>query len=370
MIELLQKLRTQMRWIMGIIALAFLLSTFFMYESRSGGDRRVSPDGRLMDYVVAEINGVNLMRSELDQVAATYAENYKDLTSADLPSIYQVALNQIILEKQINQEIKDKGIKISEEDIKAAINQYADMYFPTREAFFEAVKRSGQKLSDFERDFEYRLARESLIKSAIGNIAVGEDEAMKYYNKIKDFRFKRSAGVKLDIANFRTKDAAEKVRSLLVAGKSWSQATSDDVLASKDLIGKSGKEPMLVPLTMLEGQFEALKNLKLEEVSPVLEVASDDWLVAVKRELVEERIMPYTEVSGDVRRLYEEEKKIEAQELFAQSLLAKANVEILDKLLFAAEPAEKDLPLTAETSQDQTASETLSKDVLKSGDKN
>ena len=55
---MLDFLRKQMKWVMAIIVVAFLLSTFFMYEGRS--TRRspsVNADGTMTDYEVAQING-------------------------------------------------------------------------------------------------------------------------------------------------------------------------------------------------------------------------------------------------------------------------------------------------------------------------
>ena len=71
-------LRKQMKWVMAIIVLAFLLSTFLMYEGR--GTRRTpgrNPDGSMSDYEVAQINGRSLMRSELERRLSTLEERHK-----------------------------------------------------------------------------------------------------------------------------------------------------------------------------------------------------------------------------------------------------------------------------------------------------
>ena len=83
-------LRTQMKWIMAVIVVAFLLSTFLMYEGR--GTRRTpsrNPDGTMADYEVAQINGRSLMRSELEQRLRNYLSTYstRSMTSIDMPAI-------------------------------------------------------------------------------------------------------------------------------------------------------------------------------------------------------------------------------------------------------------------------------------------
>ena len=52
---MMKRLRTQMRWIMLVIAVAFLLSTFFMYEGRGRHQKpRQTADGTMENYEVTE----------------------------------------------------------------------------------------------------------------------------------------------------------------------------------------------------------------------------------------------------------------------------------------------------------------------------
>ena len=97
-------LRKQMKWVMAIIVVAFLLSTFLMYEGR--GTRRTpgrNPDGSMSDYEVATINGRSLMRSELERRLSDYLNNYRTRSaeSLDMPAIYKDVLDQIVLEAQL-----------------------------------------------------------------------------------------------------------------------------------------------------------------------------------------------------------------------------------------------------------------------------
>ena len=74
MFGMLKNLRTHMKWIMITIVVAFLLSTFLMYEGRSGrrGPSR-SADGTMTDYEVAAVDGRPLMRSELENRLRAYS---------------------------------------------------------------------------------------------------------------------------------------------------------------------------------------------------------------------------------------------------------------------------------------------------------
>ncbi|MBQ6112376.1 MAG: SurA N-terminal domain-containing protein, partial [Synergistaceae bacterium] len=129
-------LRKQMKWVMAIIVIAFLLSTFLMYEGRS--TRRSpsrNPDGTMSDYEVAQINGRSLMRSELEQRVRNYLQNNynsRNLASLDMPAIYNNVLNQAILDSQLLKEVQEKGITVTDAEAEQVMKNYADTYFPTR----------------------------------------------------------------------------------------------------------------------------------------------------------------------------------------------------------------------------------------------
>ena len=137
----MRKLRTQMRWIMLAIVVAFLLSTFLMYEGR--GTRRgprQSSNGAMEDYEVAQVNGRPLMRSELEQRLRNYLENYGQhgMASVDMPALYKSLLDQYAFELQLAQEVRDRGIQVTDAEAEQAMKDYADQAFPTREAFYQS----------------------------------------------------------------------------------------------------------------------------------------------------------------------------------------------------------------------------------------
>ena len=86
-------LRKHMKGVMLLIVIAFLLSTFLMYEGRT--TRRTpgrNPDGSMSDYEVATINGRSLMRSELERRLRDYLSTYSTRTCPQ--SIRQYLIRQ------------------------------------------------------------------------------------------------------------------------------------------------------------------------------------------------------------------------------------------------------------------------------------
>jgi hypothetical protein len=333
MIALMNRLRTQMRWIMLVIVLAFLLSTFLMYEpgSRGGG----SSSDRREDYPVAEVNGKRLMRSELEQRVLLLLEQYGtgSVSSADMPYIYRSALEQYAMESQMAQDIRDSGITVSDAEAEQAMKQYADTAFPTREAFYQYLERSGIKVSDYKADIARQMAGERLMRNSIGDVTVGEDEAAAFYDSVKDLFFRRPAGFMVNFASFVSRDEAEKVRNLLLGGKSWNEATSADA-ADPERALRITSEPTFVSDSAFDNAFAPMKSDGIGVVSAVFELASNDFAVGVKTEAVEERVSSYDEVSADIRAIVQQQKEREALNAFTQDLLGRARVTVLDPSLF------------------------------------
>ena len=372
MFGMLKNLRTHMKWIMIIIVVTFLLSTFLMYEGRSGrrGPSR-SADGTMTDYEVAAVGGRPLMRSELENRLRAYLENsgLRNAASLDMPAVYQAVLDQYVLEQQLENEVRKADIAISDADAEQAMKAYADSAFPTREAFYAALERQGISSAEYKKNLARQLAVQQLLHVAVGDVTVSEDEAVKFYDSIKDQLFRTPAGVNLQVARFGASADAEALRASLQAGTDWAQATSGDALASMDVLSVT-REPLFLPESAFTGALAELASLEVGAVSPVFSATSGDFSVAVKTELVSESIRPYEDVSSDVRaflRSQEERRKLNDYEA---DLMAKAEVVIYDASLFpasadavAASPDLQPASMDAAASSDQPASDDAATDA-------
>ena len=332
-------LRTQMKWIMAIIVIAFLLSTFLMYEGR--GTRRTptrNADGTMTDYEVAQINGRSLMRSELEQRLRNYLATYsnRSMTSIDIPALYRSVLNQAILESQMTKEVEEKGIRVSDAEADQAMKNYADTYFPTREAFYQVLANSGLKPEDYKKSLARQIASDRLIRDAIGEVAISEDKVVEFYDTMKDILYSRPEGFMIHMADFNTPEDAEKFRARIAGGESW------DVVASGDSAGAINitNSPVMLPESALKtGTLSVLDSIDVGTVSPLFEVASGDYAVALKASHVESGTTPYDEVSADIRVLLTQQEERNRLAAYEESLMNKAVVVINDNELFAS-PAE------------------------------
>lgn len=360
---MLNFLRKQMKWVMAIIVVAFLLSTFLMYEGR--GTRRTptrNADGSMNDYEVAQINGRSLMRSELDRRLSDYLSTYstRSAASLDMGAIYQSVLDQIVLEAQLAKAVSDSGITVSDAEADRAMKDYADRYYPTRETFYQALANSGVKIDDYKRSLARQMATETLLRNAVGEVVVSEDEALKFYDTMKSLIYSKPEGFMIHMADFRTSADAEYMRARLESGETWAAIVSGDELASHDVINVT-REPVFLPASAFNaGTLNVMASLDVGTVSPVFSVTSFDYAVGLKTEHVDETVSAYDEVSADIRNMLTSQEERRRLAEYQTTLRNAAQVVINDQELFARavvseEPAplvEDVIPELAEVSAD------------------
>ena len=333
-----------MKWVMAIIVVAFLLSTFLMYEGR--GTRRTpvrNEDGTISDYEVAQINGRSLMRSELDRRLRDYLSNYssRSAESLDMPAIYQAVLDQTILESQLAKEVEEKGITVSDADADRAMKAYADMYYPTREMFFQALETRGINRDEYKRSLARQMATERVIREAIGEIVISEDQAAEFYETMKTLIYTRPEGYMLHMADFNTSEDAEFLKAKLDAGESWDVIASSDELASHDVINIT-RQPVYLPTTAFSaGALSALASVDVGKAS-VFSMSSFDYAVGLKTEHVNETVRPYDEVSADIHSMLMNQEETRRLTEYQKSLRNKAQVVINDQELFARPAVSED----------------------------
>ena len=338
-------LRKHMKGVMLLIVIAFLLSTFLMYEGR--GTRRTpgrNPDGSMSDYEVATINGRSLMRSELERRLRDYLSSYstRSAESLDMPAIYQAVLDQAVLESQIAKEVDEKGIRVSDADAEVAMKAYADAYYPTREMFYQALANSGVKVEDYKRSLARQMAADQLVRSAIGEIVISEDRAVEFYDTMKALIYSKPEGYMLHMADFRNSEDAEYLRAKLEGGESWADIVSKDELASHDVINIT-RTPVFLPATAFTaGTLGVLASLDVGKVSPVFSVTSSDYAVGVKTEHVDASVSPYAEVSGDIKTMLRNQEERFRLNAYQQTLLKSAQLVVNDKELFARPAVSED----------------------------
>ena len=339
---MLDFLRKQMKWVMAIIVVAFLLSTFLMYDR--GSTRRTpgrNADGTMTDYEVANINGRSLMRSELERRLRDYLSTYstRNTASIDIPALYQTVLDQIVLESQLAREVDASGIRVSDAEAEQAMKTYADTYYPTRETFYQALEMSGVKIDDYKKSLARQMAVEQLIRNAVGEVVISEDRAVEFYDTMKVLLYSRPEGYDVHIADFKTSEEAEAMLAKLESGESWDVIASNDELEAINIT----KSPIFLPVSAFTtGALSVLASVDVGQFSPVFEMSSNDYAVALKTSHVEATVSPYDEVSGDIKGMLTAQEERNRVTAYQTSLMEKAQVVINDQELFARTEVSED----------------------------
>ena len=355
---MLKKLRTQMRIIMIIVVVAFLLSTLLMYEGRSRRTPRVNADGTMSDYEVAQVNGRALMRSELENRLRQYAynSNQRDLTSRDMPAVYKTVLDQYVLESQLAREVEAQGIRVSDAEADAAMKAQADRYFVTREDFYQYLAQRGIKQDEYKKSLARQMASDALVRNAIGQIVISDDATAEFYDTMKSLLFYNPSGFMVYLANLESSADAEALREDLVGGKSWTEAISNDKFANVS-VNNLTREPIFISgVSFNSVALLPMASLDIGEVSPVFSLTSGDYTVGVKTEVVSESYRPYDEVSGDIKTLLTQQEERVRLQAFYKSLTDKAQVEIFDTSLFPQPTSDEPEP-EVEAEEPEAASE-------------
>ena len=334
---LMNKLRTQVKWIMAAIVVIFVLSIFLMYGP--GGGRGTGSK----DYAVAEVDGKKVMRSQIEKGLAELAEQAQNaqVTSEDLPMMRQTVLDSLVIESALHKEAKEKDIKVTDEEVQKIITQI-ESQFATKEAFMQYMQQSGIDEKQMKQDIENRLAQQKVLEGVVSGVVVSDDEISKFYDSTKDLFFRRPAGYNVNFASFATKEQAQGARSKILAGQKWDQVME---AVSKDVKNSTVYEkPTFVAEKDLTGPMKVLLDLPIGKVSPLISVTSEDVLLVLKRSKSPERVLSLGEVKSEIGKMLNSQKERELQQKFFQDLKAKTPVKILDPSIFPApkEPASGD----------------------------
>ncbi len=336
---MLRYLRLHVKGIMIAVILLFVASCFAGYGlyARSGGGN----DGN-KDYAVAEVNGKNVMRSDIEKGTMQLAENMgagKEVTSEDIPFMRKAILDSTAIEAELVKEIKNRKIEVTEKEIDEAYTSIMDSY-PTREEFKAYIERSGITESQIRADIKKQISQKKVMDALAAEIDVPDDESLRFYESAKSMLYKQPAGFKVNIATFKNNEAAQLAQKALSEGAAWDKVMDDNkvhIMSSTPF-----EKPVLITEQMLVDSLAPLKDLPLNKVSPVMAVTSSDSYVAVKRSKESEKQLSYNEVSADVTAMIRNQKAQEKQQEFYEMLLSRAKIKILDPQIFPV-PASDDV---------------------------
>ena len=213
----------------------------------------------VIDRVVAIVNDDLITLSELKEASLSL-----DPTS-DQPIDERTVLNQMVESKLFEQEAKQRGLTVSEEELDASIEEVRNRYGLSEEQMEEVLKKQNLTPESFREQWRVQLLGNKLLDSQLRNKIVITDEEINQYYKENYGNIDFSAPAvtseeKVEIAHIlissdtpNAEDKAMEVAELAKSGKDFSELAreySDDTSSSSNggSLGTFSKGDLIAPL--------------------------------------------------------------------------------------------------------------------------
>ena len=235
----------------------------------------------------------------------------------------------MVSNRAVIDEVSRLKISVHAEDVNKQLKALEDQYV-TREQFMQILREQGSSLEQAKAEIARQLSIEKMLNDVAGGVVVSDDEVAKLYDMLQG-NFTMPAGIEADVAQLKTKEAAEK---LIAAAKSddWGKAVT---LVSADIsVASEAGKPERIAATEMKGTLEPVSKLTDGEYSAPIEVSSQDFFVFHRVRAVSEEVRPLSEVSEGLKNMLLQSKKAEVQRDYVKSLADKMKVEIVAEDLF------------------------------------
>lgn len=366
---MMQFFRKYVRVIMLAVVVLFVVSCFAGYGLSRGGASS-DDSGTMRDYPVATVNGEQIMRSRLERDMIIWIQQNgggQYISDEILPGIRATIIDQIALESEINKEIAARGIEVSKQEVDSEVRRI-EQSFPTREMFMQAMTQEGITDAQLRESTERQLRAMKLFTQISAPASADETEKRAFYDTYGKFYYQKPEGYMMNIATLGSKTAADKLKASLTAGTKWDDAVAE--MSADIKYFTEYDKPELFPIQGMPEEFAPLMDAPMGTATGPVEVASDDFIITIKREKQEAGEFSYDEVSADIERELIGQKAQMLQYQFMSELRQRANVELLDKEIFPAPaaPAPQTTDAVSSDVAEPLSADAVSADAV-SGDK-
>lgn len=292
-----------------------------------------------------EIITLNDVNNEA-RTALSEAEKKGALTDADRHKIRLAALDLLIEKKLTEQKIRELNIRVSDDDIRQAIDDVRKQNnFTTEEALVKALSAQGLTLDQYRSQLKEQLEKLKLVSMEVrAKVQVGEAEMREYYAaniaKYSEEETYRARHIFFKTGEKATPDEIKRSKTTALAvladaksGKDFAELAkkfSEDPAARKDGgdLGSFKKGDMQPELE------KAILTLKPGEVSELISTPIGFHIIKLEAK-VAGVIKPFESVKAEIEETIYRKKSEERFNQWAAELRSKASIETkeLDGLL-------------------------------------
>jgi peptidyl-prolyl cis-trans isomerase SurA len=297
---------------------------------------------KLVNAIAAVVNDEIITLYEVNREAQPLlreAEKNSLLDAAARAQIRKTALDHLIEKKLLEQKVRELNIKISEEEIRQAIEDVKKQNkIPSQEAFVAALVSQGLSYDQYRAQLQDQLERLRVVSIEVrSKIQVGEGEMREYYaaNLSKYFEDERFRARHIffrinekeppeDIK--RTMTTAMMVLAEAKSGKDFSELArsySEDPAARKD----GGDLGIFKKGDMMPELEQAIVTMKPGDVSELVYTSTGFHIVKLE-ERFSGKPKPFESVKVEIEEIIYRKKSEERFSQWAKEMRSKASIDI------------------------------------------
>ena len=312
-------------------------------QQKAAAAREVS-SGNVVNAIAAIVNDEVVTLHEVyreSQPVIREAEKKSAVDAAVRTQIRRAALEHLIEKKLLDQKIKELNIKVSDEEVKQAIDDVRKQNnMVSQEVLVSALAGQGLTFEQYRSQLQEQIEKLKLVSMEVrAKIQVGETEMREYYeaNRAKyseedTFRARHiffKVNEKAPSADIkRTMTTALMVLAEAKSGKDFvelARSYSEDPAARKDGgdLGSFKKGDMMPELET------AILGMKPGEVSELVYTPSGFHIIKLE-ERTSGKMKPFESVKAEIEDTIYRKKSEERFSQWAKDLRAKASIEMKD----------------------------------------
>ena len=283
----------------GLVSSAFLFLAPYSLSGKkplkNASPEQTSSNRWVVDKIVARVNGVNILKSDLEQPRIEKEGGTN-------------SLQELILEELLIQRASEKHLLPTSADIERQIVTFKMQNNITQMSeteFEEQLKESGFTVTMYKNQLGRLLASENVRRAEVSEkIVVTSQEVEDYFKKHPEYT---KETYHLKIATL-SENEAKRSKKLLAAGKitNW-----------KDL-GKIEKED-------IDPRYAEVFSMKNGETSTPVK-SHEKYLIIHLIDKQPKRLQTLDERYGSIEKMFHQKKRVELLKSFQEDLMSKASI--------------------------------------------
>jgi peptidyl-prolyl cis-trans isomerase SurA len=300
--------------------------------------------GKVVNTIAAIVNDDIVTLYDVDREAQALireAEKKSVIDAAERTKIRRAALEHLIDKKLLDQKIKELNIKVSDEEVKQAIDDVKKQNnIASQEALVSALASQGLTFEQYRTQLQEQIEKLKLVSMEVrAKIQVGETEMREYYEANRA-KYTEEDTFRARHIFFRTseKSPANEIKQTMTtalmvlaeakSGKDFaelSKSYSEDPAARKDggALGTFKKGDMMPELEA------AIMSMKPGEVSELVYTPSGFHIIKLEERTIG-KMKPFENVKAEINDALYRKKSEERFNQWAKELRAKASIEVKD----------------------------------------